>query len=259
MSPGWSVCDAPAAPVEIVHRVADLLRAAQLRGARNGADRDRQRLDRRRRREVRPERRDLNLVAAAEVPQRDLLHLVDRRLVRRRVRRDLLEAALREVRVGVGLEVVGEADAGVRHDRRARAGLDRRGRVAVAAGAVQLRPVERVVAAELVAHLVGDVVDRVEVADRRRDAGAALRLGRAADDAEVRDAAARRAEREVADVEVAGADDLAGDDPVAREAGAAREVRQREARPRGRTARSGRSPAPTCSGSASRCSRSAGA
>ena len=39
-----------------------------------------------------------------------------------------------------------------------------------------LGAVERVVAGELVAHLVGDVVDREEVADRRRDAGAALRL-----------------------------------------------------------------------------------
>ena len=49
------------------------------------------------------------------------------------------------------------------------------GAVAVAAGAVALGAVEGVVATHLVAHLVGDVVDRVDVADRLREAGAAAR------------------------------------------------------------------------------------
>ena len=88
--------------------------------------------------------------------------------------------------------------------------------VAVAARAVELVAVERVVAAELVAHLVRHVVDGVEVADRRRDARAAARLVRAADDAEVGDAAARLAEREVADVVVRRADDLADHEARAR-------------------------------------------
>ena len=56
--------------------------------------------------------------------------------------------------------------------------------VAVAARAVRLGAVEGVVAGELVAHLVRDVVDGEEVADRGREAGAALRLAVAADDAE---------------------------------------------------------------------------
>ena len=72
---------------------------------------------------------------------------------------DLLEALGVEVRIGMRLQVVGAADAGVGHDRRAAARFvgGVAGAVAAAAGA-GLR-VERVVAAELVAHLVGDVVD----------------------------------------------------------------------------------------------------
>ena len=50
--------------------------------------------------------------------------------------------------------------------------------------------VERVVAAELVAHLVGDVVDGEEVADRVGEAGAAAPLDAPADDADAGDAAA---------------------------------------------------------------------
>ena len=107
------------------------------------------------------------------------------------------------------LLVVGQADARVGHDRLAAARFDGGRPIAVAARAVELVAVERVVAAELVAHLVCDVVDRVEVADRGRDARAAARLVRAADDAEVGDAATGLAEREMADVVVARADDLA--------------------------------------------------
>ena len=140
---------------------------------------------------ARAERHDLDLVAAAEVAERGRLHLVDRGLVRRRVGRDLLLAPLREVRVAVRLQVVRQADARVRHDRGAGAGLDRGGRVAVAAGAVELVAVERVVAAELVAHLVGHVVDGVEVTRPASGCPCSPGLVRAADDAEVRDAAAR--------------------------------------------------------------------
>ena len=110
------------------------------------------------------------------------------------------------------------ADPGVGHDRRAGARLDRRRRLVAAA--VRLRAVERVVAAELVAHLVRDVVDGEEVADRRREAGAAARLAVSADGVELGDAAARVAEREVADVVVRGADELADHDLVAGERGA---------------------------------------
>ena len=95
----------------------------------------------------------------------------------------------------MGLQIVRQADARVGHDRGATAGLDRVGGAAVAAGAVELVAVEGVIAAELVAHLVRHVVHGVEVADRRRDAGAAASLIRAADDPEVGDAAARLAER----------------------------------------------------------------
>ena len=79
------------------------------------------------------------------------------------------------------------------------------------------------------AHLVGDVVDGVEVAVGLGDAGAARRLRAGADDAEPGDAAARLAERDVGDVELVGADDLAGDGAVAVEgaAGTARDLIQR--------------------------------
>ena len=77
------------------------------------------------------------------------------------------------------------------------------------------------VAAELVAHLVRHIIHGVKVADRRRDAGAAAGLVRAADDPEVGDAAARPAQREVADVVVRSADDLPDHEPGARRAGAA--------------------------------------
>ena len=82
------------------------------------------------------------------------------------------------------------------------------------------------------AHLVSHVVDGVEVTHRRRDARAAAGLVRAADDAEVRDAAAGLAEGEVADVVVRGADDLADHEAGARRAGAAGDLRLREARGR---------------------------
>ena len=149
-----------------------------------------------------PERDDLDLVAAAEVAKRDRLHLVDRRLIRGDVSRDLLLAALREVPIAVRLLVVRQADAGIGHDRLAAARLDGGRTVSVAAGAVELVAVERVVARELVAHLVGDVVDGEEVADRCRDTRAATRLVRAADHAEIRNAAAGLTQSEVADVVV---------------------------------------------------------
>ncbi len=161
--------------------------------------------------------------------QRDGLHLVDRALAGGGVGADLLLAALREVSVAVRLLVVGQADACVGHDRLAAAGLDRGRAGAVPAGAVQLVAVEGVVARKLVAHLVGDVVDRVQVADRSRDARAAAGLVRAAHDAEVGDAAARLAEREVADVVAARTDDLADHVARASRARAARDLRLREA------------------------------
>ena len=74
------------------------------------------------------------------------------------------------------LEVVLAADARVGHHRRAGAGLDRGAAVAVAATAVGQGAVEGVVAAELVAHLVGDVVDGEEVALRLGQPGAAASL-----------------------------------------------------------------------------------
>ena len=119
-------------------------------------------------------------------------------------------AALREVRVGVRLQVVLPADAGVGHDRRA-ASPARPTSPALRLPPEQLRcgAVEGVVAAELVAHLVRDVVDGEEVALRLGQAGAAAALVVAADDAEAGDAAAVDAERDVADVVVGGADELA--------------------------------------------------
>ena len=80
--------------------------------------------------------------------------------------------------------------------------------------AVELVAVERVVAGELVSHLVGDVVDGEEVAGRSRETRASGGLGRAADDAELGDAAAGLSEPTVAEVVVARADDLADDDAV---------------------------------------------
>jgi hypothetical protein len=225
-------------------RVAVLLSAATRGRVRGGIDREAEGLDRRGLRVPRPEGDRLDLVAAAEVAQRGGLHLVDRRLVGRRVGRDLLLAVLREVRVAVALEVVGQADPRVRHDRGAAARLDGVGGAAVAAGAVELVAVERVVTRELVAHLVGHVVDCVEVAGRRRNPGAAAGLVRAADDAEVRHTAAGLPEGEVADVVVRRADDLADHEAGSRGAGAAGDLRLREARRRsaGAVGRSRRSP-----------------
>ena len=146
---------------------------------------------------------------------------------------DARDAALGEVRVAVRLEVVLLADAGVGHHRRARAGLDRAGGRPVAAGAVRLGAVEGVRAAELVTHLVGDVVDGEEVALGRGQAGAAAGLAVAADTG-AGHAAARVAEGEVADVVAGGADELAHDDAVAgqRRARARGQVGLREARSR---------------------------
>ena len=75
----------------------------------------------------------------------------------------------------------------------------------------------KVCSAELVPHLVGDVVDRVEVTDRVRETGATRRLVDTADDAGEGDAAAVVAQRDVADVVVGRADQLAQDDLVARQ------------------------------------------
>ena len=77
---------------------------------------------------------------------------------------------------------------------------------------------------ELVADLVRHVVDGEEVPDRRREAGAALRLVVPADDAEARHAAAGVAEADVADVVVRRADQLADDDARARSVAPPHEV-----------------------------------
>ena len=131
---------------------------------------------------------------------------VARRSGRRRVGDDLVEAHRVEVVVAERLEVVVPADPGVRHDRRAAAGLHRRGAVAVAR-ARSTRRAERVVRPELVAHLVGDVVDVEGVADGVREPclGAGLLPG-PADDGQPRETAATGRE-DVADVVVRVADD----------------------------------------------------
>ena len=61
--------------------VAVLLGAAERGGARRGVDREAQRLDRSGGRVARAEGDNLDLIAAAEVPQRGRLHLIDRGLV----------------------------------------------------------------------------------------------------------------------------------------------------------------------------------
>ena len=129
----------------------------------------------------------------------------------------------------MGLQIVREADACISHDRGAAAWLHRGGRVAVAARAVELVAVEGMVAAELVAHLMRHVVYGVEVTGRRRDAGAAASLVRAAHDSQVGDAAAGLAKCEVADVVIRRADDLPDHKPRAGRAGAAGHLRLREA------------------------------
>ena len=110
-----------------------------------------------------------------------------------------------EVVVAVRLQVVAVADAGVGLDRDAAARLVRRAAVAIRARAAAARAVERVVAAELVAHFVRHVVDVEAVGDRRARAREPARLRAAADHAEARDAAAARADQ-VADVVVRRAD-----------------------------------------------------
>ncbi len=161
------------------------------------------------------------LTVGVEAGEPDRLHLVDEVLGGHQVGGHLALRPLREVRVGVRLEVVLTADAGVGHDRGARAGLDRRGRLV--ATTVELVAVEGVVATELVTHLVGDVVDRHEVTLGLRQAGAATGLAVTADDTEAGDTAAVDAQRDVADVVAVGADEEAEGDPVAVEqaAGAA--------------------------------------
>ena len=134
---------------------------------------------------------------------------------------DLVEAALREVRVAVGLRVVVAADAGVGHHRGAAARLYRVVGVAVAARAVAQRAVEGVVAGVLVAEFVRDEVDRPDVARGRVDTGAAASLAVQADGAQLCDAAAVATQRKVANVEVARACQQAGNDAVAVEAAAA--------------------------------------
>ena len=98
-------------------RVAVFFGAAARSRARRGIDRHRERLDRGGLRITESEGDDLDFVAAAVVAQRPGLHLVDRRLDARGIGGDFLEAALREIRVAVRLQVVGQADAGVGHDR----------------------------------------------------------------------------------------------------------------------------------------------
>jgi hypothetical protein len=119
-----------------------------------------------------------------------------------------------EIRIGMRLQVVRAADAGVGHDRRAAARLVGRRAVAIAAGTVAERAVEGVVASELMAHLVRDEIDVEIVAGGIGQAGRAASLAAAAaDDAESSDAAAAGREH-VADVVVGradrGADDRGG-------------------------------------------------
>nr|GEU28415.1 hypothetical protein [Tanacetum cinerariifolium] len=133
------------------------------------------------------------------------LDFVEQAFGRRRQRDDLVKAALRPVGVAVSLQVVGAANAGVRHDRRAAARLHRRAVVAVAARAIAVDAVERVVAGELVTQLVRDIVDRVKVAHRGRQAGAPLRLGGGAHHAQAGNTAAVQAQRDMTHVVVAGA------------------------------------------------------
>ena len=123
------------------------------------------------------------------------------------VAEDLFEAGRMEVGAAVGLQVVGAADSGVRHDRRAAAGFVGGGGAAIAVAAGIGAAVERVRRAELMAELVGDVVNVERIAHRRVGAGLALGLEAGhAGDADARQAAARSAEH-VADVVIGAADD----------------------------------------------------
>jgi hypothetical protein len=83
------------------------------------------------------------------------------------------------------LKVVSKTNARIRHDRRTAAGLDRVGSAAVSTGAVELVAVEGMATRELMAHFMGYIVNRIEIADRSRDAGAASRFIRTTDDAEI--------------------------------------------------------------------------
>ena len=121
-----------------------------------------------------------------------------------RERHDLVEAPGVEGVVAVRLEVLGAADAGVGHDRGAAARLIGRRAVAVAA-AFGGGAVEGVIAAELVPHLVGHVVDVEAVADRIGLAGDAPRLAARARHVEIGDPAAAGRD-DVADVVVGRAD-----------------------------------------------------
>ena len=138
----------------------------------------------------------LSVSPAGRMPgKRHRLHLDHRQRRIVGVGVDLVNRGRREVRVGVRLQVVGAADAGVRHHRHAGAGLDAGPSVAAAAAGE-----EGVVAGVLVAELVGDVVDREEVALGLGEAGAAPALVVPADHAEIGDAAAVHAEADMADV-----------------------------------------------------------
>ena len=114
---------------------------------------------------------------------------------------NLLVAHHVEVGVGARLQVVAAADAGVGHYRRARTRLVSSAGVAIA-GAAALAAVERVVAAKLVPHFVGHVVDIESIAHGVRNARFARRFQRGvAYYAHVGQPAAGRAEH-VANVEV---------------------------------------------------------
>ena len=106
----------------------------------------------------------------------------------------------------MGLQVVGAADPRVRHDGRTAARFVGRGAAAVAVAAGIEAAVERVRRAELVAHLVGDIVNVKRITHRRVGAGLALGLETAdASHAHTRQPAARGAE-DMAEVVIGVAD-----------------------------------------------------
>ncbi len=118
---------------------------------------------------------------------------------------DFLQADGVEIGVGVVLQVVATADAGITLDGAATARLVGRGSVAVATGTVAQRTIEGVVASELMADFVCYEIDVERVSDRIRQARGAPCLDAAADHAQASDAATAGGE-DVANVVIGGAD-----------------------------------------------------